>query len=136
MKISTNTDLPLELLLLTKEGKEKMINGESITLNDVIDPTQEYVKIRIRQNKDGKEFVVQWNGDNTELESPNCYTSTMELNGYTMPTLVVTIPSGTFNDNGYLWVAIETRENNDKFEDNYQNTESLFEKTEVNYVAQ
>lgn len=133
MKISTNTDLPLELLLLTQEGKEKEISD--IILDDVIDPNINYVKARIKLGKDGKEYVAQYNGD-TDKEATNCYVSTMELNGYTMPTLIVTIPSGTFNDNGYLWVAIETRENSDKFADNYQNTESLFEKTEVQYVAQ
>jgi hypothetical protein len=134
-KISTNSDVELELILLTNEGRIKIENEESITIDDIIDPNTNYVKVRVRQNKDGQEFIAYFNGD-TDSEAQNCYVGEKTYNELNVPVLVITIPSGTFTENGYLWVAIETREESDYFEDNYKNTEGLFEKTEVNYVAQ
>ena len=132
-KVSINSDLELELLLLTDSGKRKVVKNESIISEDYIDPNTEYVKVRLIQNRDGTEFEAI---NIPDSQNYNCYTSNVTKDGIEIPTLVVTIPARTFTDDGFIWMAIETREPSDKFTDRYKNTESILEKTEVLYVNQ
>lgn len=130
---TTTSDVELEVVLLTQDGKDKILNGEPITIADVVDVnTSKYIKVRFRLNKDGLIFTASY----IDGVFTHCYLSSIEIDGIQCPSLVVTIPSGTFSDNGYLWVAVTTAEDNEHFEDGKKDTESEFEKTEVQYVNQ
>lgn len=133
IKVTTTSDVELEVVLLTDEGKTKVMNGEPITENDVINiEEKKFVQVRVRQNKDGVIYTASYNNG----ECVNCYLDSVMIDGVECKSLVVTIPSNTYSDNGYLWVAVTTNEDNEHFSDGTKDTETIFEKTEVQYVSQ
>lgn len=133
IKVTTTSDVELEVVLLTDEGKTKVENGEPITKDDVINIEKNtFIQVRVRQNKDGVIYTASYNSG----ECVNCYIDNVMIDGVECKSLVVTIPSNTYSDNGYLWVAVTTNEDNEHFFDGTKDTESIFEKTEVQYVYQ
>lgn len=133
IKVTTTSDVELEVVLLTDEGKTKVENGEPITKDDVINIEKNtFIQIRVRQNKDGAIYTASYNSG----ECVNCYIDSVVINDVECKSLVIVIPSGTYNDNGYLWVAVTTNEESKHFSDGTKDTESIFEKTEVQYVSQ
>lgn len=135
-KITTTSDLELVIVLLTQEGREYLIDGKKIESYHIIDPTENYVKVRCRIKGD-KEFVVEKLSEETEGIKDKWYvskTSFEEIDD--VPCFVVTIPSNTFTTRGILEVAVMTKEYNENFSDEAKDMESIFERTEVYYVYQ
>ncbi len=75
---TTTSDVELEVVLLTQDGKDKILNGESITIADVVDVnTSKYIKVRFRLNKDGLIFTASY----IDGVFTHCYLSSIEING-------------------------------------------------------
>jgi hypothetical protein len=112
-KVTTTSDVELKVNLTDKDG---------VSYN----PAGKYIKVRLKVNRHGKEFVATQMTDGTK---ENCY---IDDNG----VFVVTIPSNTFDTSGYLWIAVTTVEANEYFKDKTKDVESEFERLEVYYVNQ
>lgn len=134
-RVTTSSDIELVVVQLTKEGRAKVSKGASITMNDIIDPKNKYIKVRCRVKGNEEEFIATKTTDNI---CTNCYESKTYIGGIKdVPCIVVTIPSYTFKIGGALEASVTTKENNTHFvDDNTKDTESIFEKTEVFYVSQ
>lgn len=132
IKVTTTSDVELEVVLLTDEGKTKVENGEPISSVDIMSIDDRFIKVRVRLGKDGVIYTASYNSG----ECVNCYIDSVVINDVECKSLVIVIPSGTYNDNGYLWVAVTTNEESKHFSDGTKDTESIFEKTEVQYVYQ
>ena len=115
-RITTTSDVELKVNLTDKDGL-------------IYNPKGEYIKVRLKVNRNGKEFVATQMTDGTQK---NCYIEKKDNDN----VFVVTIPSNTFDTSGYLWIAVTTSEMSSHFEDNAKDVESEFERLEVYYVNQ
>lgn len=111
-RVTTTSDVELKVSLTDKDG---------VSYN----PAGKYIKVRLKINRNNKEFVAIQMTDGTR---ENCYID----NG----VFIVTIPSNTFDTSGYLWIAVTTSEANEHFEDTTKDVESEFERLGVYYVSQ
>lgn len=138
VRVTTASDVELQVLLLTDEGKRKFEDGESITASDVLfNPEDEETNIEIYLKIDksqDKPFVAKFVSKDGTQE--NCYKEEITLEDGTKPyILVVTIPSNTFSTHGRLMMSIQTNKANEYFKDG-KLTVTQYEKTEVHYVMQ
>jgi hypothetical protein len=132
VRVTTESDVELQVLLLTDEGKRKLADGEELKPEDVWFKPDKKVEVRLKIDKSSDEpFVVDFNPDNSI--QVNCYWETI---GEELYALVVTIPSNTFKISGRLMISIATNEENFNFADDDKRTVTEYEKTEVFYVMQ
>ena len=138
VRVTTASDVELQVLLLTDDGKRKFEDGESITASDVLFNPEDIntnIEIYLKIDKSQDEpFVAKFvSKDNTQ---ENCYAEPITLEDGTKPyILVVTIPSNTFSTHGRLMMSIQTNKADDHFVDG-KLTVTQYEKTEVYYVMQ
>lgn len=128
-RVTTASDVELQVFLLTDKGKCKLANGEELSAEDsLFSPAKDYeFHLKIDKSID-EPFVAKWENVN----GTNCYL----VEGEFVNSLVITIPSDTFKINGRLMIAVVTNETNYQFEDDYKQTVTEYEKTEVYYVLQ
>jgi hypothetical protein len=132
VRVTTESDVELQVLLLTDEGKRKLADGEELKPEDLWFNPDKKVEVRLKIDKSSDEpFIVHFNPDiSTQI---NCYWETI---GEELYALVVTIPSNTFKISGRLMISIATNEENINFADDDKRTVTEYEKTEVFYVMQ
>lgn len=138
VRVTTASDVELQVLLLTDEGKRKFEDGESITASDVLFNPEDIntnieIYLKIDKSQD-KPFVAKFVSKDSTIE--NCYIESITLEDGTKPyVLVVTIPSNTFSTHGRLMMSIQTNKEDSHFVDG-KLTVTQYEKTEVYYVMQ
>ena len=129
---TTSSDVELEMFQLSEQGKIAYANEESFKEGDFEDISNSYMRIKIRQNKGGKVFTcIAHKGKIT-----NGSITTKVIDEIEVSILVIAIPANTFQQDGYIWASVTTKEDNEHFEDGTKDTESEFKKLEVYYVSQ
>lgn len=145
-KITTSSDVELQVLLLTDEGKRKFERNEELKKDDfLLNPDKANdITIYFKIDKSFDEpFIVKFSTtknqetDIWERTEVNCTVGDYTLeDGSIVSILKCYIPSGTFTTSGRLMLSIETNDRHFGFEDKKQLTVGLYEKTEVHYVVQ